>query len=59
MIKKAKNILRGVKATTDFSREHRPHKHHRTIDSQDKIDTCLNCTKPASKCKGDCYGRSH
>lgn len=24
------------------------------ISEQRKIDKCLNCTKPASECKGDC-----
>lgn len=28
-----------------------------TVSEQRKIDKCLNCTKPASECKGDCFGR--
>lgn len=26
-------------------------------DTQDRIDACLTCKKPASKCKGQCFGR--
>ena len=60
MIKKAKNFLKGVKGTTSINvRQKNPHKHHRTVDSQDKIDVCLNCTKPARECKGDCFGRNN
>lgn len=25
-----------------------------TVAEQRKIDKCLNCTKPARECKGDC-----
>lgn len=25
-----------------------------TVSEQRKIDKCLNCTKPASECKGQC-----
>jgi hypothetical protein len=57
MVKKAKNFLMGVKATTQlYGTKKVPHKHHRTIDSQEKIDMCLNCTKPAKECKGKCFG---
>lgn len=28
-----------------------------SVSEQRKIDKCLNCTKPAEKCKGDCFGR--
>lgn len=27
---------------------------HPVYDNQDRIDKCLNCQKPANKCKGDC-----
>lgn len=26
-----------------------------SVSEQRKIDKCLNCTKPAEKCKGDCF----
>lgn len=28
-----------------------------TVSEQRKIDRCLNCTKPANECKGECFGR--
>lgn len=28
---------------------------YRTIDSEEKIKTCLNCTKPESECNGNCF----
>lgn len=56
MIKKARNFLSGVKGTTQLATsKHKPHKHHQTIDSEEKVKMCLNCTKPASECKGDCF----
>lgn len=58
MIRNAKNITKGIKGTTSLSfRKHTPHKHHKTIDSQERVNMCLNCTKPAKECKGNCFGR--
>lgn len=52
--------LNAIKVKTVFNeRKHKPHKHHETGESQERIDKCLNCTKPASKCKGDCFGRNN
>ena len=60
MIRKALNAMQGIKATTQLhQRTTTPHKKHRTVDSQERVDVCLNCTKPARECKGDCFGRSH
>jgi hypothetical protein len=60
MIKKPKNYISGVKAKTQLYETRKvPHSKHRTIDSQARIDICLNCTKPASECNGNCFGRSN
>jgi hypothetical protein len=60
MIRKAKNFSKGVKNTMGLSiSKRKPHKSHKTIDSQERVDKCLNCTKPAKECKGDCFGRSN
>jgi hypothetical protein len=56
MIKKGKSILYGIKGTTQTNqRLSSPHK--RVTEPQSRIDMCLNCTKPAKECKGDCFGR--
>jgi hypothetical protein len=56
MIKKSFKALNGIKATTQlYQNKHNPHKHHSTIDAQEKVQKCLNCTKPASECKGNCF----
>lgn len=58
MIKKSLRATNGVKATTVLSdRQHKPYT-HKGSDSEEKIKMCLNCTKPASQCKGDCFGKS-
>lgn len=57
MIKKARNILKGIKGTTQ-TQERRSSPHKTIAEPQSRIDICLNCTKPANKCKGDCFGRS-
>ena len=55
MIKKSKNYLKGVKGTTQTNqRLSSPHK--KVAEPQSQIDICLNCTKPASECKGKCFG---
>ena len=57
MIKKARNILKGVKGTTQtHERLSSPHK--RVAEPQERINICLSCTKPVKDCKGDCFGRS-
>lgn len=56
MIKKAMNAKSGIKGTTQLhERQKNPHKHHRTTDSVFRRNICLNCTKPAKECKGDCF----
>ena len=60
MVRKSLNALNGVKVKTVFhERQHNPHKHHEKGESQERIDKCLNCKKPARECKGDCWGRSN
>ena len=55
MIKKARNFLKGIKGTTQTNqRLSTPHK--TVAEQQERIDICLNCTKPASECKGKCFG---
>lgn len=56
MIRKARNFSCGVKGTTALDTiKHKPHRPHKTIDSEERVNICLNCTKPASQCKGDCF----
>ena len=58
MIKKSMNAMSGIKASTQlYERKAKPNKKRPTIDSQERVDHCLTCTKPASKCKGNCYGK--
>jgi two-component SAPR family response regulator len=58
MIKKSMNAMNGIKATTQlYETKIKKSKHRATIDTQDKVDNCLSCTKPANKCKGNCYGK--
>jgi hypothetical protein len=58
MMKKSKSLVRGVKGNTPKShRTHKPHKHHHTIDSEERVNVCLSCKKPASECKGNCFGK--
>lgn len=58
MYKSSKSILRGVKATRQVQPNKKvPHKKRKDAESQERIDTCLSCTKPMSECKGNCFGR--
>lgn len=57
MIKKSLNACKVIKVKTQLYETRKvPHKKHRTIDSQQRIDMCLSCTKPMSECKGNCWG---
>ena len=57
MVRKSLNALKGVKVKTVFhERQHKPHKHHEKSEIKDQIKECLNCTKPAKECKGQCFG---
>ena len=59
MVRKSLNAFNGVKVKTVFNeRKHTQHKQHTTAESQERIEKCLNCTKPAKECKGNCFGRS-
>ena len=58
-MKKALNALYGIKVKTNtYEHKHTPLKSHKHKESKKRIEICLNCTKPASECKGDCFGRS-
>jgi hypothetical protein len=58
MIKKSVKAMSGIKATTQlYETKAKASRHRVTIDTQDKVDNCLTCTKPASQCKGNCYGK--
>ena len=60
MVRKALNAKSGIKVKTVFyERKHKPYKPNGTGESQERIEKCLNCKKPARECKGDCYGRSN
>ena len=57
MVRKSLNALNGIKVKTVlYERQHNPHKHHGTVESQERIEKWLRCTKPVSECKGNCYG---
>lgn len=55
MIKKSIKVLQGIKGSTQTAQ--RVSSPHRTVaEPQSRIDICLSCTKPASECKGNCFG---
>lgn len=57
MVRKAFTPLKGIKATTPLTnKKGTPHKQHKSIDDDNRIKICLACTKPASECKGNCFG---
>lgn len=59
MVRKSLNVMKGVKVKTIFCETKSvPHKHHASAESQERIDNCLNCKKPAKECRGTCYGRN-
>lgn len=49
---KRKKSVRIIKGTSLLTATERTEKERKVYQSS--IDKCLNCTKPASKCKGDC-----
>lgn len=52
-----RNVTKGIKGTTKIrtSRARGDEKRY-TTEPQDRVDICLTCTKPASACKGNCWG---
>jgi hypothetical protein len=56
MVRKAFKPMSGVKGTTQLVERKPKKKHYKTGDSPERVDNCLHCDKPASKCKGNCYG---
>lgn len=59
MARKSLNAMKGVKVTTVFH-ENKPKSNTRygTKERAEQINNCLNCTKPVSECKGDCYKKN-
>lgn len=57
MIKKSLNAHYGIKVNQNFSSKPFSEKRVSTVDKQERVDICLTCTKPASQCKGTCFGR--
>ncbi len=58
MVRKSLNAMKGVKVTTVFHENKSKRKiRYGTSESAEQINNCLNCTKPVSECKGDCYGK--
>ena len=55
MIKKTKSFFYGIKGTTQTQNKI-SRKNKTGGEPQSKIDICLSCTKPASECKGNCWG---
>lgn len=57
MVRKAMNILQGIKATSvPPSNKGKKYNQNIGIDPKDRIDICLACKKPAKECKGNCFG---
>ena len=55
MIKRTIRPYEGIKTFVDVEeKKQKPKKY--TKEPQSRINTCLNCTKPASECKGKCFG---
>ena len=58
MIKKSINAYKGIKVSKDFGETKKNYnKKHFTTDSVFQRQQCLNCTKPAKECKGDCFSK--
>lgn len=58
MVRKSLNAVKGIKVNTVFhGKKYNSQKHYGTAESEERIMNCLNCTKPAKDCKGDCYGK--
>ena len=55
MVARNKNILYGLKGTTQFSKENQKKRKYVHGDGPVRREKCLNCTKPASECKGKCF----
>ena len=51
-----KKVRRGFRASTTLTtaEDKKWAKNYITKTSQDKINICLNCTKPVEECKGNC-----
>lgn len=58
MVRKSLNAFEGIKCSTVFDGNTKKKKPKRyTAESPLRIKNCLNCTKPAKDCKGNCYGK--
>lgn len=55
MMIRNKNILKGIKGTTQLAEEKPKKRKYVHGDGPLRREKCLNCTKPASECKGECF----
>lgn len=57
MIRKSMNVLNGIKGTRPTpANKGKKYNQHIGCDPKERIDICLNCIKPLSECKGNCFG---
>ena len=55
--------MKGIKGTTqlDTKVKKKPQQkrgnRYVTVDPPERVEICKNCTKPASMCKGACFGK--
>ena len=58
MVRKSLRVYNGVKVNTNVGEsKSNGQKERLPKESPSKIKKCLNCTKPAKECKGNCFGR--
>lgn len=51
------NVTNGIKGTTQIENKYnKPTPKRYTAEPQERVNICLSCTKPASECKGQCFG---
>lgn len=55
MHKKSFQAMKGVKCKIVNEEKKAKPKRKIGADTLEQIQMCLNCTKPASVCKGDCF----
>ena len=57
MVIRNSNVTSGIKGTTQIDNKYNKIKPKRyTTEPQERVDICLSCKKPASECKGQCFG---
>jgi hypothetical protein len=55
MHKKSLNTTKGIKCKMVTQEKKAKPKRKIGADTYEQINMCLNCTKPAKECKGDCF----